>query len=103
MPDKSEIERRKQIKKELRDKARIEFEKSLPISREMFQNLFDFLDAKLSEDECDDTLKLTAKFFEENGIENIDETENWLRENGGYCDCEVLYNVEEMFDGDAIL
>ena len=103
MPNKNEIERRKQIKRELREKAKFEFEKSLPISREMFQNLFDFLDEKLSEDGCDDTLKLTSEFFEENGIENIDEIENWLRENGGYCDCEVLNNVEEMFDENAIL
>ncbi|HLW39062.1 MAG TPA: hypothetical protein VKX31_01635 [Brumimicrobium sp.] len=46
-------------KKELREKARLEFEKSLPISREIFQELFDFIDERLSENGCDDTLKIT--------------------------------------------
>ncbi|MBQ0116916.1 MAG: DUF2695 domain-containing protein, partial [Flavobacterium sp.] len=100
MPDKNEIERRKQIKKELREKAKLEFENSLPISREKFNQLFDFLDNKLGEYDCDDSLKLTFEFFKEkeNETENISEIENWLKENGGYCDCEVLNNVEEMFN-----
>ena len=103
MPDKNEIERRKQIKRELREKAKLEFENSLPISREKFTQLFDFLDEKLGEYNCDDSLKLTNQFFHEYKIENIQEVKNWLQENGGYCDCEVVNNVEEMFDDDAIL
>ena len=103
MPDKNEIERRKQIKNELREKAKIEFENSLPISREKFAQLFDFLDEKLGEFDCDDSLKLTTEFLQKNNLVNIDEIENWLQENGGYCDCEVLNNVEEMFDEGAIL
>lgn len=98
MPDKNEKERRRQIRKELQEKAQIEFEESLPVSREIFQNLFDFLDEKLEEHDCDDSLNLTKKFLETNHIENIEEVENWLKENGGFCDCEVLYNVEEKFD-----
>lgn len=103
MPDKNEIEIRKQIKKELREKAKQEFEQNLPMSREKFQNLFDYLDEKLVEYDCDDSLKLTTAFLQENKIENIEKIKNWLRENGGYCDCEVLNNVEEMFDENAIL
>jgi hypothetical protein len=102
MPDKNEIERRKQIKKELRDKAKIEFENSLPISREKFTQLFDYLDENLYKFGCDDTLTLTFKFLQESEINNIDEIKNWLGEKGGYCDCEVLNNVEEMFEEDAI-
>lgn len=103
MPDKNEIEKRKQIKRELRDKARLEFEQSLPISRDDFQNLFDFLDEKLSDEECDDKLTLTFEFLEKKEIKNIEEVESWLRDNGGYCDCEVLYNIEEKFDEDSII
>ena len=103
MQDKNEIERRKQIKKELREKAKLEFENSLPISREKFNQLFDFLDKKLREYDCDDSLKLTTEFFKDNKTKNIAEIENWLKENGGYCDCEVLNNIEEMFDQDAII
>ena len=102
MPDKNEIERRKQIKKELREKAKLEFENSLPISREKFTQLFDFLDEKLSEYDCDDSLTLTVEFLQENKIEKIEKIESWLQKNGAYCDCEVLNNVEEMFEDNAI-
>ena len=103
MPDKNEIEKRKQIKRELRQKARLEFEQSLPISRDDFQNLFDFLDEKFSNEECDDKLTFTFEFLEKKEIKNIEEVESWLRDNGGYCDCEVLYNIEEKFDEDSII
>lgn len=98
MPDKNEKERRRQIHRELQEKAKIEFEKSPPVSREIFQNLFDFLDEKLEEHDCDDSLKLSKQFLETNHITNIEEITNWLKENGGFCDCEVLYNVEEKFE-----
>ncbi|MCI3938951.1 DUF2695 domain-containing protein [Chryseobacterium aahli] len=98
MPDKNEKERRKQIQKELQEKAQIEFEKSLPISHKIFQSLFDFLDEKLEENDCDDSLKMSKQFLETNHITNIEEVENWLKQNGGFCDCEVLYNVEEKFE-----
>jgi hypothetical protein len=98
MPDKNEKARRKQIQKELQEKAKVEFEKSLPISREAFQNLFDFLDEELEKKGCNDHLTLTKKFLETNQIENIAEIENWLKQNGGFCDCEILYNVEELFE-----
>lgn len=98
MPDRQEVERRKQINKELREKDAILFENSLPVSREEFQNLFDFLDTEIGENGCDDTLKITKEFLVTNHINNIPEIESWLRENGGFCDCEVLYNVEELFE-----
>jgi hypothetical protein len=27
----------------------------------------------------------------------LDAAVAWLRENGGFCDCEVIYNVDEKF------
>lgn len=98
MPDKEEKARRKQIQKELQEKAQIEFEKSLPVSREVFQNLFDFLDEELEKKGCDDHFTLTKQFLKTNQIQNEDEVVNWLKKNGGFCDCEVLYNVEELFE-----
>ena len=98
MPDKIEKERRKQIQRELQEKARIKFEQSLPTSRELFQNLFDFLEEVLEKNTCDDSLKLTKQFLNSQNIQNREEVENWLKENGGFCDCEVLYNVEELFE-----
>lgn len=103
MPDKSEIERHKQIVKELKLKARKEFEQSLPTSRDNFKALFDYLDGQLVDNPCDDTLKLSVAFLQSLNLENIEEITKWLGANGGYCDCEVLANVEERFDNNAIL
>lgn len=99
----NEKERKKQIKRELKQKAQDEFEKNLPMSRINFQDLFNYLDEKLSEVECDDTFKTTKEFLNNNGIKDLNKIENWLKENGGYCDCEVLYNIEEKFEDNAIL
>lgn len=103
MPDKNEIERRKQISRDLKLKARQEFENSLPTSRENFKALFDYLDEQLTDNPCDDTLKLSVFFLQSLKLDNIEEITKWLGENGGYCDCEVLVNVEEKFDDNAIL
>lgn len=103
MPDKNEVERRKQIATELKLKARQEFEKCLPMSRYNFERLFDYLEEQLANKTCDDTLKLSVSLLQSLQLENIEEITKWLRENGGYCDCEVLANIEEKFDNNAIL
>ncbi|WP_435522903.1 DUF2695 domain-containing protein [Chryseobacterium indoltheticum] len=54
------------------------------------------MDEELEKKACDDHLTLTKQFLATNQVENGDEIENWLNENGGFCDCEVLYNVEEL-------
>ena len=99
----NEKERRSQIKQELKQKARDEFEKNLPMPRIKFQNLFNYLDEKLSEAECDNTFRITEDFLNNHNIKDLNKIENWLKENGGYCDCEVLNNIEEKFEDNAIL
>ena len=103
MPDKNEIQRRKQIVRDITLKAQQNFENSLPTSRENFKGLFDYLDEQLSDNPCDDTLKFSITFLQSLKLDNIEEIIKCLAENGGYCDCEVLANVEEKFDDSAIL
>ena len=103
MPDQNEIKRRKQIARDLRLKARQDFENSLPTSRENFKGLFDYLDEQLSDNPCDDTLNFSVSFLQFLKLDNVEEITKWLGENGGYCDCEVLANLEEKFDDSAIL
>lgn len=55
------------------------------------------LKIELEENDCDDTTTLTERFIEENRITNSNTILNWLADNGGYCDCEILANVEEKF------
>jgi Protein of unknown function (DUF2695) len=98
MPDKSEKERRKQIINDLKNKADQEFEGSLPMNRDNFKRLFDYLDTQLTDKSCDDTNILTKTFLLQSNIEKVDEVLEWLTEQGGYCDCEILANVEEQFE-----
>lgn len=65
---------------------------ALTLDRPALDALLDHLDERLSEDGCDHTLRLTQAWAEK-------ESRDWtpladaLREAGGYCDCEVLANV----------
>ena len=96
MPSQEEREKRKQTLAILKNKQREDFEKSLPMSRDEFASLFNFLETELNE--CDDTLRLTHSFLLEEKVMNIDETIEWLKRHSAYCDCEVLSNVQELFD-----
>ena len=40
---------------------------------------------------------MTEEFLKQHNI-SIKEVEDWLIDNGGACDCEVLANVEDLFD-----
>lgn len=98
MPSKSEKEGRKQIMLNLRKKADEEFEASLPMSRDKFKNLFDYLDLEMTEKSCDNTCRLTKTFLSQSGIQNMEQVLDWLADHGGGCDCEILANVEEGFE-----
>ena len=70
---------------------------SLPMPADQFRELFDDLDEKLSEQGCQDDLRLTTAFLESQDCDT-EAVLSWLEENGGGCDCEVLGNIEEKFD-----
>lgn len=97
MPSHSEIERRKLLRKEAENSARAKEESLMPISMSMSQltELFDHLDVALAEG-CDHTLRFTVAYLRSHGLSE-DLIIPWLQEYGGYCDCEVLANVEERW------
>ncbi len=97
MSGQSEKDERKEILRQLKAKEKENFDNSLPMGRAIFQELFAHLDENLG-DECDHSLTMTTEFLKEKGIENIDKVVEWLNDNDGYCDCEVLMNVEEKFE-----
>jgi len=90
--------RRKQIRDELRLKAQEIFEAGLPMSRENFKCLFDGLDSVLEAESCNDDHTLTVRYLNSIGVTNVAEVLVWLMDSGGFCDCEVLANVEEQFE-----
>lgn len=97
---KSEQEKLRQqlLKKESKRKEKEEFILSLPISISDFQNLFDALNEELENEPCDHSMQHTERFLDEHHLP-VEKTVLWLHDNGGYCDCEVILNVEEKFEG----
>jgi len=92
----------RRLKYEYREEQKRAFFNSLPMPRELFQQLFDFLDEKLvDETVCSHNLLLSAEFLSSENV-MAEPVLSFLEEHGGYCDCEVLYNVEEKFRDDAI-
>jgi hypothetical protein len=59
-------------------------------------DLFDWLDRE-DAPACDHTLRETVEFLRQRGLD-VERVVSWLQEHGGFCDCEVLYNVEEQFE-----
>ena len=61
-------------------------------------NLFDYVDEKLeTNDGCDHSLTFTREFLEKQKVD-VESVLDWIINEGGGCDCEVLYNVEERFE-----
>jgi len=90
--------RKKELSKKYAQEQKNVLTNSLPFSTRLFEQLFDYLDEKLGEDGCDDTLKYTIKFLEDNNLP-IEKSLDWMEKNGGYCDCEVLANIEDKIEG----
>jgi hypothetical protein len=97
MPTKEEKERRKGITAELAKKENEEFLASLPVPEQVMHELFDYLDEKLMPEKCNHDYPLTIAYLESKGLEK-DEFIIWARENGGYCDCEILWNIPDRLE-----
>lgn len=90
--------KRKEIINQLAEKELAKFKNSLPIDENYFSDLFNYLDLQLGEKNCDHTTILTRTFLERKEISNVAHVLEWLTDNGGFCDCEVLANVEDLFN-----
>lgn len=87
--------RKDALKKAWRDQENQKLIASIPMSPEDLRELFDFLD-RADVPPCDHTHRDTIQFLQKKKID-IDRVIPWLKEHGGYCDCEVLANVEDKF------
>jgi hypothetical protein len=90
----SDRSRKKELKRQFKDDERADAEGRLPLPKADLAALFERLDARLSDHDCDHTLRHTEAFLAERAL-NAAAVLPWLRESGGYCDCEVLANVED--------
>ena len=93
MPSKAEQERRKALVREVAQRQRAKVKAAMPLSPERLSGLFDYLDDALAGG-CDHSLKLTRQFLQAHSLPESTVVP-WLGSHGGYCDCEVLANVEQ--------
>lgn len=68
------------------------FLENLPAGQYDIEDLFDFLEHKLENEECNHSLRFAMQFMMENRL-NFPKLSAWLQQNGGFCDCKVLEQI----------
>lgn len=87
--------RHKLLKKKYKQQEERNLLESIPISLDDLQRLFIHL-SNYDESDCDHSLLHTIDFLNSNNFD-VHGVVEWLENNGGYCDCEVLYNVYSIY------
>lgn len=91
--------RKREIRAALRREEAEALESSLPLGKQELRALFSHLDVSL-EAGCDHTARITLAWLQARGLD-AGRIMPWLQSLGGYCDCEILANVEERL-GDIL-
>lgn len=91
--------RKKELKQQVRNAERQRLIDSLPVDIETLKDLLTDLNEN-KDQRCDHTLTKTTGFLNTRGIDPKSMIP-WLQGHGGYCDCEVLANVDDVV-GDII-
>ncbi len=94
MPSKDEKQRRRALMRQKQQVAQAQAEKQMPLSKAILRELFDRVNAELEDKGCDHTLTATRTFLVTHQLPEAPVV-TWLQRYGGYCDCEVIANVEE--------
>lgn len=97
MPSKEEKRRRAVLVKAIVQEETTKAIGRMPISFKELSELFDYLDKQLEIEGCEHTAKMTKRFLESIKL-NTEVILPWLEEYGGYCDCEILSNVEDFWE-----
>src|SRR5690242_3785447 len=105
MPERSEKLRRRAIVQALRVTEDAQAQARRPLEKGVLRQLLPYLEGQLlvgSADgdplcRCDHTHAKTRQFLEQRGVWT-DSLPQWLAEYGGFCDCEVMYNVFDHWD-----
>jgi uncharacterized protein YecT (DUF1311 family) len=86
-------ERKKAWKAEQRAAARARF----PLADAELQELFDHVDARLDETDCEHSRRFTEAWLHERQAD-VATVLAWLDETGGSCDCEVVANSRDEWE-----
>jgi hypothetical protein len=86
-------EDRKRLKHAYKDQQKQAARRAMLLDEPSLNDLLDRLDVRLQDVPCDHTLRLTRAWADERGLDQ-DAVAASVAEFGGYCDCEVLANVD---------
>lgn len=86
-------DRKKAWKAEQKASARNAF----PLSDDQLASLFQFVETSVDNNGCDHTRRFSETWFVSNNIPR-DPVIAWLEANGGFCDCEVIFNAMEAWE-----
>jgi hypothetical protein len=87
----------RRLKKEWKRRQQAAARDAFPLDSPSLAALFDHVDAQLATQSCDHSLKTTRQWLDEN-VADPEPVLSWLREHGGYCDCEVVANAADHFE-----
>ncbi len=90
-------EAQKRMKAQWRDQQRTDALAALPLPIPELKAMFNMLDVEFPRQSCDHTRRLTRAWLESRG-HDVEKVFAWLDTLGGFCDCEILANVEEKVD-----
>lgn len=82
-----------EILSQLNDAELEKYIATLPIKPDELEELFFYIRSRFKNQLCDDTAKFTMQYLVDNRLP-FPKIIAWLNENGGYCDCKVLENIE---------
>jgi hypothetical protein len=91
--DANDRDRKKAWKQQQRQHAKDAF----PLSDALLEALFNAVDAQVEASGCDHTLRFTESWIAEHK-QPAEKVLTWLREHGGFCDCEVLANAADHWE-----
>lgn len=97
MTNRKTKQERKAVMKLIRAEERAKARNAFPLPPRVLKALFNHLDVALPKEGCDHSRRITQSWLQDLG-HPVEPVFKWLDDNGGFCDCEVLANVEETFD-----
>jgi hypothetical protein len=92
-------DRKRELKAQAKAAERQKLIESLPVDIPTLKDLLCYLN-KDPAPPCNHTLRETTEFLESRKID-LTTVIPWLQQHGGFCDCEVIYNVYDAV-GDLV-
>ena len=88
-----DAEQKRELKRAFKEQEKATAREAMVLDEEQLNNLLDFLDERLPANGCDHSLRLSREWAASNAVD-ADMLALSLEHFGGFCDCEVVANVE---------